>query len=132
MLDIAVLLSKIETIETYPRKSTSKLIQPMRQSFLGKVLPVLFLLLGFLSCKPEDDPSVKPEDNRFTKVVLKEGMDSGWMRATAPSGDANFEGVASWSGELGHGVRAPEPTQSVRDASDKSSISDATPHGGAH
>jgi NADH-quinone oxidoreductase subunit I len=39
------------------------------------------------------------------------------MRATAPSGDATFEGVVSWSGELGHGVRSPEPEQNVRDAS---------------
>jgi len=33
---------------------------------------------------------------------------SGWMRATAPSGDASFTGVTAWSGELGYGVRAPE------------------------
>ena len=33
------------------------------------------------------------------------------MRATAPSGDASFEGVVQWSGELGYGVRAAEPTQ---------------------
>ena len=43
---------------------------------------------------------------------------SGWMRATAPSGDASFEGVVAWSGELGHGVRAPEPPQSDRDESE--------------
>ena len=51
----------------------------------------------------------------------REGEDthtSGWMRATAPSGDAGFEGVVLWSGELGHGVRAPEPVQSERDAED--------------
>ncbi|MEI8160686.1 MAG: NADH-quinone oxidoreductase subunit I [Actinomycetes bacterium] len=41
---------------------------------------------------------------------------SGWMRATSPSGNAEFEGVVAWSGELGYGVRAPEPTQSERDA----------------
>ncbi len=41
----------------------------------------------------------------------REGDDlltSGWVRATAPSGDAAFEGVVAWSGELGYGVRAPE------------------------
>ena len=41
----------------------------------------------------------------------REGEDlltSGWMRATSPSGDANFVGVESWSGELGYGVRTPE------------------------
>ena len=37
---------------------------------------------------------------------------SAWVRATSPSGDAAFEGVASWSGELGYGVRAPEEGQS--------------------
>ena len=42
-------------------------------------------------------------------------MTSGWVRATAPSGDATFEGVVGWSGELGYGVRAPEPAQVDRD-----------------
>ena len=36
---------------------------------------------------------------------------SGWMRATAPGGDADFEGVVGWSGELGYGVRPAEPGQ---------------------
>ena len=40
---------------------------------------------------------------------------SGWMRATAPAGAAEFEGQVGWSGELGFGVRAPEPSQSERD-----------------
>ena len=31
------------------------------------------------------------------------------MRATAPSGDAEFVGEVGWSGELGYGVRPPEP-----------------------
>ena len=38
----------------------------------------------------------------------REGEDedtSGWMRATAPSGDADFVGEVGWSGELGYGVR---------------------------
>ena len=41
----------------------------------------------------------------------REGEDaktSGWVRATAPSGDADFVGLVGWSGELGYGVRAPE------------------------
>jgi NADH-quinone oxidoreductase subunit I len=33
---------------------------------------------------------------------------SGWVRATAPSGDADFVGQVGWSGELGYGVRPPE------------------------
>jgi NADH-quinone oxidoreductase subunit I len=35
---------------------------------------------------------------------------SAWMRATSPSGDADFVGQVGWSSELGHGVRAPEET----------------------
>ena len=39
-------------------------------------------------------------------------MTGGWMRATAPAGDASFEGVTQWSGDLGAGVRAAEAGQS--------------------
>ena len=48
----------------------------------------------------------------------REGDDlhtSAWMRATSPSGDAAFEGTVAWSGELGYGVRAPEPAQPAID-----------------
>ena len=38
---------------------------------------------------------------------------SAWMRATAPSGQAIYEGRVGWSGELGFGVRAPEAGQSA-------------------
>jgi NADH-quinone oxidoreductase subunit I len=33
---------------------------------------------------------------------------SAWVRATAPSGDADFVGKVAWSGELGFGVKEPE------------------------
>ena len=49
----------------------------------------------------------------------REGEDvltSGWMRATSPSGDADFIGEVGWSNELGHGLRAPEPKQPEADA----------------
>ena len=36
---------------------------------------------------------------------------SAWVRATAPGGDASFEGSVLWSGDLGFGVRKPEPAQ---------------------
>ena len=39
---------------------------------------------------------------------------SAWMRATAPAGATEYEGVVQWSGELGHGVRPPEGGQSGR------------------
>jgi NADH-quinone oxidoreductase subunit I len=48
----------------------------------------------------------------------REGEDlltSGWMRATAASGDADFVGEVGWSGELGYGVRAAEPKQEQAD-----------------
>ena len=57
----------------------------------------------------------------------REGEDlltSGWVRATAPSGDATFEGVVGWSGELGYGVRAPEPDQIKRDSSQSAAKAD--------
>ena len=38
---------------------------------------------------------------------------SAWMRATAPSGNAAYEGRVGWSGELGYGVRAPELGQTA-------------------
>jgi NADH-quinone oxidoreductase subunit I len=39
---------------------------------------------------------------------------SGWMRATAANGAAQYEGTVQWSGELGYGVRPPEAGQSGR------------------
>jgi len=39
-------------------------------------------------------------------------MSSAWVRATAPNGDASYEGKVAWSGELGFGVRPPERGQS--------------------
>jgi len=55
------------------------------------------------------DNSGKPQQLAWED--WREGEDqntSGWMRATASSGDANFTGVVSWSGELGYGVRPAE------------------------
>jgi NADH-quinone oxidoreductase subunit I len=40
---------------------------------------------------------------------------SGWVRATAPNGDADFVGQVGWSADLGYGLRAPEPPQDVAD-----------------
>ena len=38
---------------------------------------------------------------------------SAWMRATSPSGSAEYVGTVGWSGELGYGVRAPEMGQTA-------------------
>jgi NADH-quinone oxidoreductase subunit I len=40
-----------------------------------------------------------------------DSKNSGWMRATSPSGAAEFEGVANWSPELGFGLKPPEQGQ---------------------
>lgn len=47
---------------------------------------------------------------------------SAWMRATSANGDASFEGVVQWSGELGHGVRKPEAGQSELDPESSAEI----------
>ena len=45
----------------------------------------------------------------------EDGLTSAWMRATSPGGDADYEGVVAWGGELGYGVRQPESIQEVKD-----------------
>jgi NADH-quinone oxidoreductase subunit I len=52
----------------------------------------------------------------------REGDDehtSGWVRATAASGAARYEGSVHWSGELGYGIRAPEVGQSAEISADE-------------
>ena len=57
-----------------------------------KPLSVVFLALAVFACKsePEDDPTIKPEDNRFTKVVLTEGMDEPMEMTFLPGGKILF------------------------------------------
>jgi NADH-quinone oxidoreductase subunit I len=45
-----------------------------------------------------------------------DAMTSGWMRATAPAGDADYVGRVAWSAELGYGVRDPEPADTSSEA----------------
>ena len=55
------------------------------------------------------------------------------MRATAPAGDADFEGIVAWAGELGYGVRAPEGGQPAERAAAEARAHDHTDdHGGGH
>ena len=39
------------------------------------------------------------------------------MRATSPSGSADFVGLVQWAGELGYGIREPESSQEHKDSS---------------
>lgn len=58
---------------------------------------------------------------------------SAWVRATSPGGSAAEEGRVHWSGELGHGVKEPEPAQDERDVRSASTDPSASAtHGGGH
>jgi NADH-quinone oxidoreductase subunit I len=59
----------------------------------------------------------------------EEANTSGWMRATAPSGDASFEDRVAWSGELGVGVRPGEGDQAERDRGSAPTTSGHDDHG---
>jgi NADH-quinone oxidoreductase subunit I len=54
-------------------------------------------------------------------------LTSGWMRATAPSGDASFVGATGWSGELGYGLRAAEPADGPGSADAPADVSEDAP-----
>ncbi|HEX4901343.1 MAG TPA: NADH-quinone oxidoreductase subunit I, partial [Acidimicrobiales bacterium] len=54
---------------------------------------------------------------------------SAWVRATAPSGSAAYEGVVGWSGELGYGVRPPEAGQTADDPRPAAAADDHDHHG---
>lgn len=68
----------------------------------------------------------------------REGDDtftSGWVRATAAQGDADYVGRVGWSGELGYGVRAAEQGQTVETPYHRPAVSSghgADGHGGGH
>ena len=57
-------------------------------------------------------------------------MTSGWMRATSPSGSAEFEGIVAWSAELGYGVRPAEGGQPLEaaNAAAAAAAADAAAH----
>ena len=60
---------------------------------------------------------------------------SAWMRATAPGGAADFEGIVAWSSELGYGTRAPEAPQSLEVVEPEPVVADdhgGHDHGGHH
>jgi len=55
---------------------------------------------------------------------------SSWMRATSSSGQAEFQGIVAWAGELGYGVRAPEQGQAAPEIEAPEVVDDD--HGGDH
>ena len=68
----------------------------------------------------------------WTDAEVVTPLTSAWMRATSPSGDAAYEGVVAWSGELGFGVRAPEQGQGEQATDPGPTPSTARDAGEAH
>ncbi len=78
----------------------------------------------------------------WSDAALIDEHSSAWVRATAPSGSAAYEGVVAWSGELGFGVKPPEqgqrpaPVDQVHDDHDQTEdhdhADDHEPGGGHH
>jgi NADH-quinone oxidoreductase subunit I len=57
---------------------------------------------------------------------------SAWVRATAPSGSAAYEGRVAWSGELGFGVKAPEGGQPAEAEAAAAAVAALEAEGEAH
>jgi len=90
----------------------------------------------------DDDglPRILPWED-WSDLEKVAGDTSAWVRATAPSGSAAYEGVVAWSGELGFGVKAPElgqtapvpePAAQAADATTGPDDPDQHDHGGHH
>ncbi len=62
----------------------------------------------------EPDGTPKHQGEWYDPESLKES--GGWMRAVSPSGNAAYEGIASWSGEAGRGVPPAELGQNAETA----------------
>ncbi len=59
-------------------------------------------------------PHMFPDDPLIERKELATA--DGWVRATAPSGMAAYEGVKMWQGTPGSADWSPEPSQDLRDA----------------
>ncbi len=64
----------------------------------------------------------------WSDLDLVEAASSAWVRATAPSGAAAFEGAVAWSGELGFGVKAPEAGQAGERSADAPAAGEQADH----
>ena len=78
-----------------------------------------------LLVEPDGTPNhPQPAGPLIDLAELKIG--DGWMRATAPSGRAAYEGVVSWTGSATGGLRPPEAGQSGGSQVEGSDIQGAT------
>ena len=53
------------------------------------------------------------KERRYAKDELN--TSDGWMRATSPNGNPNFQNVVNWSGSLGVGKKPPEEGQTLEE-----------------
>ncbi len=80
----------------------------------------------------EGNPQHLPWED-WSDADLIQPQTSAWMRATAPSGDADFEGIVAWANELGYGERAPEQGQRAVEApAEPGDHADHADHDGGH
>ncbi len=64
----------------------------------------------------KDDGSANTHEEQ-TKLTNPEELtkSDGWMRATAPNGNPDFENVIGWTSSLGYGEREPEKGQTMEE-----------------
>jgi NADH-quinone oxidoreductase subunit I len=59
-------------------------------------------------------PNTHEEQTKLTNIEDLQTSD-GWMRATSPNGNPNFENIVNWSGSLGVGKKDPEKGQTLEE-----------------
>ena len=67
-----------------------------------------------LVVKDDGTPNTHEEKTKLTNFDDLNTSD-GWMRATSPNGNPNFQNVVNWSGSLGVGKKPPEEGQTLEE-----------------
>jgi|TARA_B110000881_G_scaffold71495_1_gene62018 NADH-quinone oxidoreductase subunit I len=64
----------------------------------------------------KEDGSANTHEEQ-TKLTNPEelAISDGWMRATAPNGNPDFENIVAWTNSLGYGEREPEKGQTMEE-----------------
>ena len=67
-----------------------------------------------LVVKDDGTPNTHENQTKLTNVDDLNTSD-GWMRATSPNGNPNFQNIVNWSGSLGVGKKPPEEGQTLEE-----------------
>ena len=67
-----------------------------------------------LVVKDDGTPNAHEDQTKLTNIEELNTSD-GWMRATSPNGNPNFQNVVNWSGSLGVGKKPPEEGQTLEE-----------------